>query len=151
MSATGRSAALLRLGGGASLAIALLHVAIAIAGPAAYRWFGVGMDLATQAERGAWWPPLVLLGVAVLFAVWALYAFSATGLGPRVPLARAGLVLITVVYLLRGVPLVRPLYGQSVFPTTDEPRYVVFTAVAFAIGLVHLAALVAGWRALGRA
>jgi hypothetical protein len=142
------SRALLRIAGSASFAIALLHVGIAIAGGPAYRWFGAGLELATLAERGSPWPPVITLGIAVLFTVWGLYPWSATGVGPRMPWLRTGLVIITSVYLLRGEPLVRPLFGRPVFPTTPEVRYVVFTAVAFAIGLVHLAGVSSGWRTL---
>jgi hypothetical protein len=144
------SRTLLRIAGTASFAIALLHVGIAIAGAPAYRWFGAGLELATLSERGSPWPPVITLGLALLFTIWGLYPWSATGVGPRMPWLRAGLVTITAIYLLRGVPLVRVLLGRPVFPTTPEFRYVVFTAVAFAIGVVHLAAVSSGWRTLGR-
>ena len=150
MSVTGGPRMLLRIAGTLSLGIAVLHVGIAIAGGPAYRWFGAGLELATLAERGSPWPPLITLTLAALFAVWGLYPWSATGAGPRMPWLRAGLVIITTVYLLRGFPLVRPLLGKPVFPTTPELRYVVFTAVAFGIGLVHLAGVVSGWRSLER-
>src|SRR5512138_824111 len=109
MPATGRARALLLLAGTASLAIAR---------PPAYRWFGSGMELGRMAEQGSPWPPVITLGVAAVFVGCALYPWSATGLGPRMPWLRGGLVVITLVYLLRGAPLVRALMGRDIFPAS---------------------------------
>jgi len=148
---TRRASALLRIAGTASLAIALLYVGCAIAGGESYYWFGTGMELSKLAARGSPWPPVVALAIALAFVLFALYPWSATGIGPRVPRLRAGLVIITAIYLLRGEPLLRAFFGLPVFPAAPEHRYVVFTIVAFAIGLVHLAAVIWNWRSLERA
>ena len=93
------------VGGGLSAAAAVLHLAVIAGGPDWYRFFGAGEGMARAAEQGSLAPPLVTLAIAMGLAVWAAYAFSAAGLIRRLPLTRTALVLITAVYLLRGLML----------------------------------------------
>lgn len=92
-------------GGVLSLMAALLHVAVIFGGPDWYRFFGAGEPMAQAAERGSWMPPLVTLGIAAVLTIWALYAFSGAGRFRRLPLLRTGLVIISAVYLARGLLL----------------------------------------------
>jgi hypothetical protein len=62
-----------------------------------------------MAERGSPVPTLITLGIAAVLAVWSAYAFSGAGLIARLPLIRTALVLISAVYLLRGLVLVPAL------------------------------------------
>ncbi len=94
------------LGGGLSMLAALLHVGIVIGGPAWYRFFGAGEELAVMAEQGSWYPAVLTFGIALLLFVWSLYAFSGAGLlRQRLPFVKASLVIISVIYLLRGLAL----------------------------------------------
>jgi hypothetical protein len=97
------------IGGWLSIAAALLHIACIIGGPDWYRFFGAGEEMATMAERGALTPTLLTLGIATILAIWAAYAFSGAGLLPRLPLLRTGLVVISAIYLLRGLVLIPAL------------------------------------------
>lgn len=92
-------------GGVLSLLASLMHIAIIIGGPDWYRAFGAGERMARAAARGAIMPTLVTLGIASVLAIWALYAFSGAGLIRRLPLLRTGLVVITAIYLARGLAL----------------------------------------------
>ncbi|WP_298159763.1 hypothetical protein [Brevundimonas sp.] len=96
-------------GGVLSGAASLLHLAVIAGGPAWYRFFGAGEGMARMAERGSLTPTLVTLGIATVLAVWAAYAFAGAGLIPRLPLMRTALVLISAVYLLRGLVLIPAL------------------------------------------
>jgi len=89
--------------GSCSLAIAVLHLVIIIAGGDWYRFFGAGEELATMAENGAIYPAILTAGVAMVFAVWAAYAYSAAGIVRRLPFCKAALVLISAAYVLRGL------------------------------------------------
>lgn len=93
------------LSGGASL----LHLGIITGGPDWYRFFGAGEGMARMAEQGSWTPTVITLGIASVLAVWSAYAFSGAGLFPRLPLIRTALVLISGVYLLRGLVLIPAL------------------------------------------
>ncbi len=97
------------VGGVLSAAASVLHLAVIVGGPSWYRFFGAGEGMARMAERGALTPTLVTIGIATVLAVWAAYAFAGAGLIPRLPLMRTALVLISAVYLLRGLVLVPAL------------------------------------------
>jgi hypothetical protein len=95
-------------GGWLSVAAALLHLACIPGGPDWYRFFGAGEPIARAAERGMWMPHLMAAAIAAMLGVAAAYAFSAAGSIRRLPLLRTGLVVISIVYLLRGLVVVAP-------------------------------------------
>lgn len=92
-------------GGVLSALAALLHLACIAGGPAWYRFFGAGETMAAMAEQGSITPTLITSGIAAVLALWAAWAFSGAGLIPRLPLLRTGLVVISAIYLLRGLAL----------------------------------------------
>jgi hypothetical protein len=96
-------------GGILSAGASLLHLGIITGGPDWYRFFGAGESMARMAEQGSWTPTVITLGIASVLAVWSAYAFSGAGLIPRLPLIRTALVLISGVYLLRGLVLIPAL------------------------------------------
>ena len=99
----------LLVGGVLSALASLLHLAVIVGGPAWYRFFGAGEGMARMAEQGSWVPTVTTIGIAGVLAVWSAYAFSGAGLITRLPLIRTALVLISAVYLLRGLVLVPAL------------------------------------------
>lgn len=124
-------------GGGLSALASLLHLGCIIGGPAWYRFFGAGEPMARAAERGSPVPALVTLGIAVILAIWAAYAFSGAGLIRRLPLLRTGLVVISAIYLLRGLALIPALIinGASVQPFVLWSSLIVLVyGLAYAIG-----------------
>ena len=101
-------------GGWMSLVAAVMHIACIFGGPDWYRFFGAGEPIAQAAERGSWVPPLMTLAIASLLAIWAAYAFAGAGLLPRLPLMRTALVVISGIYLARGlIILYPPLFNRS--------------------------------------
>jgi hypothetical protein len=99
----------LLLAGTLSGVAALLHVAIIFGGAQWYRFFGAGEEMAAMAESVSWYPAIITLCIALVLFVWALYAFSGAGMIRRLPMLKAGLVVISVVYLVRGVILIPAL------------------------------------------
>ena len=92
------------IAGGVLSAIAAgLHIAVIFGGPDWYRAFGAGERLATLAEQGSVYPTVVTLAIAAVLFVWALFAFSGAGLIRKLPLLRTALVIISAIYLLRGI------------------------------------------------
>lgn len=89
-------------GAALSAVAALLHVGCIAFGPAWYRFFGAGERMAQLSAAGHIAPTLVTAAIATVLGAWALYALSGAGLIPRLPLLRAGLCIITGIYLLRG-------------------------------------------------
>lgn len=89
---------------------ALLHVGVIIGGPGWYRFFGAGEELAVMAEQGSWYPAVLTFGIALVLFIWGLYAFLGAGLlRHRLPFLKASLVIISAIYLLRGLVLL-PAY-----------------------------------------
>jgi len=140
---------LLRAAGASSVAIALLHVAIIFAGGSGYRYFGAGEEMARAAEAGSLFPAALTAGIAMVFLAFGCYAFSATGIGRRLPLLRAGLVAIGLIFTLRGLAV----FPQARAATRGEPlpaRDVVFSTVSLGVGILYMAGTLTAWRALER-
>ena len=123
---------------------ALLHVGIIIGGPAWYRFFGAGERFAAAAE-GHWWPALVTLAIASVLGLWAAYALSGAGAIQALPLLRLALVLITAIYLLRGLTLVPALLIAS---SKVTPFLFWSSLICSGYGAVHLLGLIQVWSRL---
>jgi hypothetical protein len=125
------------VGGCLSLAAALLHVGVIVGGPDWYRFFGAGEAMARAAEQGRWMPHLVTICIAALLTVWALYAFAGAGLFRRLPLMRIALVLITLIYLARGLLIIPIMMKVSLAEAPFDywsSLIVLVYGVAYAVG-----------------
>jgi len=125
------------VGGVLSAAASVLHLAVIAGGPDWYRFFGAGEGMASLAAQGSWIPTVTTLGIASVLAIWSAYAFSGAGLIPRLPLARTALVLISAIYLLRGLVLIPALIvnGGAVMPFVLWSSLIVLVyGLAYAIG-----------------
>jgi hypothetical protein len=132
-------------GAGLSAAAAVLHLAVIAGGPAWYRFFGAGEQMARMAERGHLYPPLITTGIATVLAVWVACAISGAGLMARLPLLRTALVIITAIYLLRGL-LIVPV--ALIVPYPEGAFDYWSSVIVLAYGLVHAAGLWLAWPAL---
>jgi hypothetical protein len=137
---------MLRLGAAASLAIALLHVGIAIAGPDALRYFGSGERAAELAASGSPLPAAVTVAIAVLFAGFGACALAAAARRAWPGRLRAALVVVAVLYLLRGIGAIPQSAVLLSAPFEFPVRFLVFSLVALVVGLVHVAGLVGAWK-----
>ncbi|MBT3315029.1 MAG: hypothetical protein HN390_10495 [Anaerolineae bacterium] len=106
MSKSGKT---LVFGGILSMLVVLLHIAIIIGGADWYRFFGAGEEMARMAEAGSWLPGIVTFGIAIVFFIWGLYAFSGAEQIKPLPFLRLGLALISGIYLLRGLAIIPAL------------------------------------------
>lgn len=130
-----------------SLAIGLLHIAIIFAGPDAYLFFGAGQEMADADASGSWVPDLFTLVVAVVFFVFALYAFSGAGIIRRLPLLKTGLIVIACVYTLRGLGILGDL--MNYFQLGNYPfRNFIFSSVALLTGIACTAGIIKGFTSL---
>ena len=133
----------LLIGGTLSVLIAVMHLGCVVIGPSCYRFMGAGEQMAVLAENGHWYPSVITMFIAGVMTVWALYAFSGAGLIARLPILRSGLVLVTSVYLLRGIAF-QPL--MAYFPDNSWTFWFWTSAIALIIGLVHLVGLKQVWK-----
>lgn len=132
-------------GGCLSLIAALLHVAIIVGGPDWYRFFGAGEQMARMAERGRWSPALITLGIAAILATWSAYAFAGAGLLRRLPLMRTALVMITAIYLARGL-----LLGPVLLQSSPRPFDLWSSAVVLIYGVVYALGTWRAWPSLSQ-
>ena len=128
-----------------SAAAALLHLAIIAGGPDWYRFFGAGEGMARMAERGMLRPALITVGIAAILAVWAAYAFAGAGLIRRLPLMRTALILISCIFLLRGLVLV-PLFLLR--PATVGAFALWSSLIVLAYGMLYAIGTWHAWPAL---
>ena len=135
------------LAGSLSFFAAALHLAIIVGGPSWYRFFGAGEGMASMAERGLLQPTIMTLSIAAVLAIWGAYAWSAAGVFPAFPLLKTALILITLVYLLRGaLGLLAPLISDHPQITQNSSTFWVWSSViCLAIGLIHLKAVIDRW------
>ena len=145
-----RGTAWLTLAATASFAVAVLHVAIAFTGTAAYAYFGAPTGLVDAAERGSAVPALITLLIALMAAIFGLFALSGAGRAPALPALRIVLVGISGIYLLRGLVVV-PELVLFLHTSTLPPRMLAFSAAALVIGIVHTVGTALRWPSLPRA
>ena len=132
-------------GAALSAIAASLHIAIIIFGAPWYRFFGAGEEMATRAASGHWSPLAITSGIAVVLAIWVLYALSGAGAIRRLPFVKPILFFITAVYLLRGLVIVPMLLFA---PEQTTPFWYWSSAICFTYGVVHLVGLVQVWSRL---
>jgi fatty acid desaturase len=90
-------------GGIISFSVAILHIAIIFGGEEWYRYFGAGEEMALMARSGSITPTLLTSVIVIIFAIWGFYAFSGAGIIRKFPLLRLVLVIISVIYIFRGL------------------------------------------------
>jgi hypothetical protein len=129
------------LGGWLSVAASLLHIGCIIGGPDWYRFFGAGEEMAQAATRGEWMPAIVTAGIAIVLAIWAAFAFSGAGRIMRLPLLRTGLIVISAIYLLRGLILFPLLLWK---PQLVDSFAIWSSLIVLAYGLAYA---IGAWRA----
>ena len=131
-----------------SFIASLLHVACIFGGPDWYRFFGAGEQMAQLAEQGSTYPTYVTLAIAVIIALWGLYALSGAGVILKLPLLKTALVLITAIYLVRGIAgLIIPFLTTSQIVHHNSIQFWIISSIICCIyGLFYLFGTLKLWR-----
>ena len=133
------------IAGTLSAIVAILHLGCIYFGAPWYRFFGAGEQMAVLAERGSIQPTLITSVIVLILSIWSLYAFSAAGIIFRLPFIRLALILITLIYLVRGIAgffFISSPMGRS-------PEFWVWSSViCLSFGIVHLVGLKQQWASL---
>ena len=128
-----------------SAVAAIIHIGCIYFGAPWYRFFGAGEKMAVLAEQGSIKPTLITSGIVLVLSIWSLYAFSGAGVIFRLPLTRVALILITIIYLVRGVAglfLIRsPMGRSSVFWAWSS-------IICLCLAIVHFIGLKQQWTSL---
>ena len=128
-----------------SVAACLLHLAVIVGGPDWYRFFGAGEEMARAAERGSPVPPIMTAFVAAILAVWAAFAFGASGTIRVLPLTRTALISIAAVLLARSALVLVPHVWA---PEQTMAFRIVSSLACFAMGLCFALGTWAAWPSL---
>lgn len=133
-----------------SVIASLLHVACIFGGPDWYLFFGAGERMAQLAAAGDPYPTRATLVIASILAGWGLYAWSGAGLIFKLPLLKPILVLITAVYLIRGVAgLFAPFVtSDSVVHQNSVTFWLVSSVICCIYGTFYLSGTKRLWRQL---
>lgn len=133
------------IGGSLSAFAALLHLGCIYFGAPWYRFFGAGEEMAILAEQGSIQPTIVTSVIFIILTTWSSYAFSAAGLIKKLPLIRLALILITFIYLARGIAgfflIYQPMGRSAEF-------WLWSSTICLTIGLTHLFGLRQQWAKL---
>lgn len=119
-----------------------MHLAVIYVGADWYRLFGAGEELAVMAEQGSWVPTIVTAMIAGVLFVWALFAFSGAGLMRRLPMLRLGLVVISGIYLVRGIG---PFLAMPFMPHFVSTFWVSSSLVCTLYGLAYAVGTYKAW------
>ena len=134
----------LKLAGTLSFAVAIFQAAISFS-PSVSRYFGAPEELLTNRL----WLIVAGIIIALVFALFGLYAFSGAGSIRQLPLLRLGLIGIGALYTLRGIFLIPEIlvalgYLQS--PQPVPPQELVSSLVSLSVGVCYLAGTIGNWR-----
>ena len=114
---------------------AALHIGCIIFGASWYRFFVAGEQMVTLSERGSLKPTVITSTIVLILLIWALYAFSAAGLIDTLPFTRTALIVITFIYLSRG--LVGLFFINN--PMGRSPKFWLWSSiVCLLFGAMHL-------------
>lgn len=133
------------VGAALSAVAAVMHLIIIVGGPAWYRFFGAGEQFASAAAAGRWYPAAATFGIAAVLASWSAYALSGAGFIEPLPLLKAVLVVITAVYLMRGLVLFPMLISAR---SKITPFIFWSSLICLGYGAVHLLGLTQVWSTL---
>ncbi len=124
---------------------ALAHLGCIIFGGDWYRFFGAGEQMALMAEAGDIYPTIVTSIIVLMLSIWSLYGFSGARVMPKLPLIRIALVLISAIYILRGVCFV---FLMPMFPENSVTFWVVSSTICLGIGILYLLGTYQSWSRL---
>lgn len=136
---------MLVIAGGFSALAALIHIGCIYFGAPWYRFFGAGESMASMSEQGRLQPTLITLAIIAVLTLWSLYALSAAGVLRQLPYARSVLLIISAIYLLRGIAGFF-LLNNPIGRTTEF--WVWSSSICLVIALFHIIGLKQTWSSL---
>ena len=122
---------LLIAGGILSVLISLLHVVLAFK-PGLYSYIGPAKEIPMSGAVAS----IASVVLALIFAVWATYAFSGAGLIGALPLLRPALITIGAIYVLRSLFIFTEV--KMVLNEGYPFRFVIFSIISLVTGLLYL-------------
>ncbi|WP_404340183.1 hypothetical protein [Pseudoalteromonas mariniglutinosa] len=126
---------------------ALAHLGCIVFGGDWYRFFGAGEQMALMAEQGLWYPTIVTSIIVLVLLAWAFYGLSGAGAIKRLPLTKLALMLITGIFLLRGVLFI---WLMPLFPENSLTFWLISSGTCLFIGGLFAVGCWQQWAVLGK-
>ena len=136
---------LLIIGSAFSALAALVHLGCIIFGGDWYRFFGAGEQIAKMAEDGHWYPTVFASFMVLILSIWSLYGLSGAKVIFRLPLLKLGLIVISLIYLVRGVAFVLIM---PMFPENSLIFWLVSSGICLFIGILYSVGTFQSWSKL---
>jgi len=143
-----KSNILLSLGAMLSFSVAIFQTVVSFS-PSWSLYLGAPAEMVAK--------PLMLLilgeACALFFAVFGFYALSGAGHIRSLPMLRWGLLVIGLIYTIRGlliVPLILSYAGLFRLPDATEPTVLQSSSISLLIGIVYLLGTGKVWNQLKR-
>jgi hypothetical protein len=90
--------------------------------------------MAKMAENGQWYPTLVTSIIVLVLSLWSLYGLSGAKIIFRLPLLKLGLIVISLVYLVRGVAFFAIV---PMFPENSFTFWLVSSGICLTMGILY--------------
>jgi len=126
---------------------AIAHLGCVIFGSDWYRFLGAGEQMAQMAEQGHWYPTVITLVLVLILSVWSLYGLSGAKVIAKLPFLRLGLIVISFIYLTRGVFFILLM---PIFPENSLTFWLVSSGICLMIGLSYAVGTYQSWPQLSR-
>jgi len=103
--------------------------------------------MAKMSEEGSSYPMIITFIIAAVLFLWALYAFSGAKVIRRLPFLKPALVLITAIYLVRGLGVIPAYFVQ---PELIDNFMIWSSVVCSVYGILHFIGTFQSWGYLSR-
>jgi hypothetical protein len=130
-----------------NFAIAALHIVIIFIGGQGYRYFGAGEDMARMDEAGSWQPALLTSAVTLVFIFFGFYGLAGAGRFRKLPFMKTMLIVIAVIFLIRGAGMIAEVYMMIVDPSYPS-QMIFFSAAALLVGICYSIGIRKNWSRL---
>ena len=98
-----------------------------------------------MAEDGHWYPTVVTSSIVLVLSLWSLYGLSGAKVLFRLPLLKLGLVVISLIYLVRGVAFVAIM---QMFPENSLTFWLVSSGICLTMGILYSVGTYQSWAKL---
>ena len=121
----------LRIGGRANLVIAAGHVIGLLWAWSMFRAVGIEHEMRELAGQAVALPYIATLFAAMAFATFGVYGIAGAGDLRRVPLLRAGVVVIAAIFIIRA------LFGGAAAVADGDGAQIAFAAISLFVGVCY--------------
>jgi hypothetical protein len=101
--------------------------------------------MAKMAEAGDAHPTIVTSVLVLVLSIWSVYGLSGASVISKLNLVRTALVLISSIYMLRGVVFVALM---PMFPENSVTFWLVSSTICLSIGMLYAVGTYQSWSKL---